>query len=313
MRIKRIAVIGSGTMGNGIAHVFAVAGFDVTLIDVSDTLVQKAFVTISDNMKRQVSKGALAPDAMEAAFGRLQGALKPEDAVNAQLVIEAVPENIKLKQDVFAKPDEACLPDAILATNTSSIPIAKLAAATSRPKKVIGMHFMNPVPVMKLVEIIRGTATSDDTYNTIHDLALKLGKAPVCSSDTPGFISNRVLMPMINEAVWALHEGVATKEDIDTVMKLGMNHPMGPLTLADYIGLDTCLSILKVLEDGLRNPKYAACPLLRKMVDEGRLGRKSGRGFYEYNIGARGAGREVKDKSHPSTLPRSSSPSSPHP
>ena len=280
--ITTVAVIGSGTMGNGIAHVFAAAGFQVSLIDVKDELVKKALETIAGNMKRQVAKGSLTQQAADESVRRIHGAVRIEDAAAAQVVIEAVPERLDLKRDVFTRLDKACPPETILATNTSSIPIASLAAATQRHPKVIGMHFMNPVPVMKLVEIIRADATSEDTYQTVRDLTLKLGKVPVCSKDSPGFISNRVLMPMINEAAWALHEGVATKEDIDTVMKLGMNHPMGPLTLADYIGLDTCLSILEVLEKGFKNPKYKACPIFHELVAAGRLGRKAGKGFYDY-------------------------------
>ena len=279
---KTVAVIGSGTMGNGIAHVFAAAGFQVSLIDVKDEFVRKAIDTIGQNMKRQVAKGTLTAQAADEAIGRIRGGTGIEEASAAQLVVEAVPERLELKRDVFARLDKSCPAETILATNTSSIPIASLAAATRRAPKVIGMHFMNPVPVMKLVEIIRADATSEETYQTVRDLTLKLGKVPVCSKDSPGFISNRVLMPLINEAAWALHEGVATKEDIDTVMKLGMNHPMGPLTLADYIGLDTCLSILEVLENGFKNPKYRACPIFKEMVSAGRLGRKAGKGFYDY-------------------------------
>ncbi|MBI3506834.1 MAG: 3-hydroxybutyryl-CoA dehydrogenase [Proteobacteria bacterium] len=291
MDVRRVAVVGSGTMGNGIAHVFAAAGFDVTLVDVTQALLDKALGTIRGNMQRQVAKGTLSQPDMDAAVGRLKGAVRPEDAAAAQLVIEAVPEKLDLKREVFAKLDRACPPETILATNTSSIPIASLAEATQRPTKVVGMHFMNPVPVMKLVEIIRGAATSDATYDTVRALTLKLGKVPVCSKDSPGFISNRVLMPLINEAIWTLHEGVATREDIDTVMKLGMNHPMGPLTLADYIGLDVCLSVMHVIEDGFGNPKYKACPLLEDLVKQGRLGRKSGRGFYDYDAAPAAAKR----------------------
>ncbi|HVE14857.1 MAG TPA: 3-hydroxybutyryl-CoA dehydrogenase [Elusimicrobiota bacterium] len=281
-RIQKAAVIGSGTMGNGIAHVLAASGRDVTLIDVRQDLLDKAMATIRANMDRQVAKQALKKEDAEAALKRLRAATRVEDAAKAELVVEAVPERMELKKEVFRALDAACGPETILASNTSSLPITVLAAATKRPAKVMGMHFMNPVPVMKLVELIRGVETSEETFQAVRALTVDLGKTPVCSQDYPGFISNRVLMPMINEACFALMEGVATKEDIDTVMKLGMAHPMGPLTLADFIGLDVCLNILEFLQQSLGDPKYRPCPLLRKMVEAGRLGKKTGRGFYDY-------------------------------
>ncbi|MFH1723556.1 MAG: 3-hydroxybutyryl-CoA dehydrogenase [Elusimicrobiota bacterium] len=282
MDIKNVSVVGGGQMGNGIAHVFALAGFEVLLVDVNEAAVEKAVAAIRKNMERQVKKGVVSSEDRDKALGRIRTSLKPEDASGCQLVVEAVPERPDLKADIFRRLDAACPPATILATNTSSLSIARLAAATGRAPKVIGMHFMNPVPVMKLVEIIRGVDTSDETYETVRALTEKLGKTPVCSQDYPGFISNRVLMPMINEACFALMEGVASAEDIDTVMRLGMNHPMGPLQLADFIGLDTCLFILGVLHEGFGDPKYRPCPLLRKMVEAGRLGKKTGRGFYEW-------------------------------
>jgi 3-hydroxybutyryl-CoA dehydrogenase len=282
MEIKEAAVVGGGTMGSGIAHVFALSGLGVTLIESNQQLADKAVAGISKNMERQVAKGTINDAQKKAALGLLKTALKLEDASRAQLVVEAVPEIMALKREVFSKLDAACPPETILASNTSSLPITAIASSTKRAPKVIGMHFMNPVPVMKLVELIRGNATSDETYKTVHELTLKLGKTPAVSNDFPGFIANRILMPMINEAVYALMEGVATKEDIDTTMKLGMAHPMGPLTLADFIGLDVCLAIMEVLQQGLGDDKYRACPLLRQMVQAGRLGRKTGRGFYDY-------------------------------
>ncbi|MFA5139275.1 MAG: 3-hydroxybutyryl-CoA dehydrogenase [Elusimicrobiota bacterium] len=282
MEIKTVTVVGTGQMGGGIAHVFALSGFQVCILDQNKELLQRALDEIGRNMDRQARKNVITPEAKDAALARLRPLSSPEDAGGSQLVVEAVPERFELKADLFARLDAACPPETILASNTSSLPITRLAAVTKRPAKVIGMHFMNPVPVMKLVELIRGVETSDETFDTVRAMAEKLGKTPVCSQDYPGFISNRVLMPMINEACFALMEGVASKEDIDTVMKLGMNHPMGPLTLADFIGLDTCLSILEVLHDGLGDPKYRPCPLLRKMVEAGRLGRKAGRGFYDW-------------------------------
>ena len=280
--MKRIAVIGAGTMGNGIAHTIAQAGIDVHLIDVDDAAVSRGLSTISKNLQRGVDKGKLSAEEKETILGRIRGGTSLDDAADCDLAIEAIVENLGAKVDVFRALDSRMAPDAILASNTSSISITKIAAATSRPEKVIGMHFMNPVPVMALVEIIRGIATSDETYQTVEALSRELGKTPIEVNDYPGFISNRVLMPMINEAIFALYEGVATPESIDGVMKLGMNHPMGPLQLADFIGLDVCLAILRVLEDGFGDPKYRPCPLLVKMVDAGWLGKKSGRGFYKY-------------------------------
>ncbi len=281
--MSNIVVIGGGTMGNGIAHTSAQAGFPVTLIDVSDALVQRAVSTITANLQRGVDKGKMTAEERDAIVGRIRPSTDLGSVAGADIVIEAIIENLAAKTDLFSKLDQATSPHCILASNTSSISITKIAAATKRPDKVIGMHFMNPVPVMTLVEVIRGIATSDETWQKVEDLAKKMGKTPIEVNDYPGFISNRVLMPMINEAIFALYEGVATRESIDGVMKLGMNHPMGPLTLADFIGLDVCLAILRVLEEGFGDPKYRPCPLLVKMVDAGWLGRKSGRGFYEYN------------------------------
>ncbi|MDE3055038.1 MAG: 3-hydroxybutyryl-CoA dehydrogenase [Gemmatimonadota bacterium] len=278
----RIAVLGAGQMGNGIAHVFAQAGYPVAMIDVSKAALAKGRDTIAKNLDRQIKKGALQPADREAILGRI-GEHDTLDAVaGAALVIEAVTENRELKAKIFAELDAKADAGAILATNTSSISITEIAGRTRRPDAVIGMHFMNPVPVMQLVEIIRGLATSDATADKVVAYAIAVGKTPVQASDYPGFIANRILMPMINEAAYCLMEGVGTAEAIDTVMKLGMNHPMGPLTLADFIGLDTCLAILEVLHDGLGDPKYRPCPLLRKHVAAGWLGRKSGRGFYQY-------------------------------
>jgi 3-hydroxybutyryl-CoA dehydrogenase len=280
--MKNIAVIGGGTMGNGIAHTAAASGFDVTLIDVSREVLDRAIGVISKNLQRGVDKGKMTADEKEGVLGRVRTATDMDDAEGADIVIEAIIENLAAKIEVFRTLDKLTGPECILASNTSSISITKMAAATSRPDKVIGMHFMNPVPVMTLVEVIRGIATSDETYRRVEELSKKMGKTAIEVNDYPGFISNRVLMPMINEAIFALYEGVATPEAIDGVMKLGMNHPMGPLTLADFIGLDVCLAILRVLEDGFGDPKYRPCPLLVKMVDAGWLGRKSGRGFYSY-------------------------------
>ena len=277
----RIAVVGAGQMGNGIAHVFAQSGFDVTMIDVSADALAKGRGTIEKNLDRQVKKGTLDSAAKDAALGRLRTSTELAAAADATLLVEAATENRELKFRIFADLDRLA-PNAILASNTSSISITEIAARTKRPEQVIGMHFMNPVPVMQLVEVIRGLATSDETMRRTTALATAVGKTPVEVNDYPGFVANRILMPMINEAVYCVMEGVGTPEAIDTVMKLGMAHPMGPLQLADFIGLDVCLAILEVLQDGLGDPKYRPCPLLRKYVAAGWLGRKSGRGFYSY-------------------------------
>jgi 3-hydroxybutyryl-CoA dehydrogenase len=286
--MKNIAVIGAGTMGNGIAHVFAQNGFQVQLIDISQVALDKAVATISKNLDRQVAKGSLAEEQKNQALSNLKTNTNLADGVsNVELVVEAATENVDLKLKIFRDLDAATAPNVILATNTSSISITKIAAVTTRPDKVIGMHFMNPVPVMKLVEIIRGYSTSDEVTHTIMDLSKQLSKVPVEVNDYPGFVANRILMPMINEAIYALYEGVAGVEEIDTVMKLGMAHPMGPLQLADFIGLDVCLAILQVLHDGFGNPKYAPCPLLVNMVTAGKKGVKSGEGFYSWTHGTK--------------------------
>lgn len=280
--MKNIVVIGGGTMGNGIAHTAAASGFDVRLVDVNESILQRAVSTITSNLQRGVDKGKMTAEERDAVVGRINPVTDIGSVGDADIVIEAIIENLEAKTQLFAQLDQITKPECILASNTSSISITKIAAATKRPDKVIGMHFMNPVPVMTLVEVIRGIATSDDTWMKVEELSKRMGKTAIEVNDYPGFISNRVLMPMINEAIFSLYEGVATREAIDGVMKLGMNHPMGPLTLADFIGLDVCLAILRVLEQGFGDPKYRPCPLLVKMVDAGWLGRKSGRGFYEY-------------------------------
>ena len=282
MEVRTLGVVGGGQMGGGIAHVAAAVGLMVTLVDVEERFLEKARAAIEKNLDREVAKGKRTADEKAAALALLSATTRLEALADADVVVEAIVEDETLKKDLFRRLDAVCRPGAILASNTSSISITRLAAATRRPEAFIGMHFMNPVPVMQLVEVIRGIATSDATAAAVDALARRMGKTPIHCLDYPGFISNRVLMPMINEAIEALREGVATKEAIDGIMKLGMNHPMGPLTLADFIGLDTCLSILRVLHQGFGDPKYRPSPLLVRMVDAGWLGKKTGKGFYEY-------------------------------
>lgn len=287
--MQQITVIGAGTMGNGIAHVFAQNGYRTTIIDLSASALAKALATIEKNLDRMLAKGSISAEQKADTLARLSTApqVQGSGVENSDLVIEAATENLDIKLRIFQQLDQLCPPHTLLASNTSSISITRIAAATQRPDKVIGMHFMNPVPVMKLVEIIRGYGTSDSTTQTIIETAQKLGKIPVAANDYPGFVANRILMPMINEAIYTLYERVAGVGEIDTVMKLGMAHPMGPLQLADFIGLDVCLSILRVLHDGFGNPKYAPCPLLVNMVTAGKLGVKSGEGFYTYTQGSK--------------------------
>jgi 3-hydroxybutyryl-CoA dehydrogenase len=282
MGITTFGVIGAGQMGNGIAQVAAASGLDVIMNDIKEEFVQRGLATITKILSRNVDKGKMTAGEKDAVLGRIKTSITLQDMSAADFVVEAATENETIKNQIFNDLDQICEPGVILSSNTSSIPIGRIAAQTRRPDKVIGMHFMNPVPVMKLVEVIPGIATSDETFKVTWDLAEKFGKTPAKSNDFPGFIANRILMPMINEAVFALYHGVGTREDIDTVMKLGMNHPMGPLALADLIGLDTCLAIMETLYDGFKDSKYRPCPLLRKYVEAGWLGRKTGRGFYEY-------------------------------
>lgn len=282
MEIKTFGVVGAGQMGNGIAQVAAMSGLQVIMNDIKTEFVEKGVATINKILSRGVEKGRMTEDEKNEVLGRIKASVDLGDMAPADFVVEAATENEPIKYQIFKDLDATCRPEVILATNTSSIPIGRIAAQTGRPDKVIGMHFMNPVPVMKLIEVIRGIATSDETFNTTWELSEKFGKTPAEASDFPGFIANRILLPMINEAVYCLYHGVGKREDIDAVMKLGMNHPMGPLALADLIGLDTCLAIMETLYDGFKDSKYRPCPLLRKYVEAGWLGRKTGRGFYEY-------------------------------
>jgi 3-hydroxybutyryl-CoA dehydrogenase len=282
MDIRKIGIIGAGTMGNGIAHVFARSGYSVTLSDVEQRFLDRAIETITKNLDREVAKNKITAADKTSALGKIVTVLERGQLADCDFVVEAATEKFGIKAELFRELDHICRPEVILASNASSISITKLAALTKRPEKVIGMHFFNPVPVMKLVEVIRGLTTSDQTFQSVRDLALKLEKTPVEVNDAPGFVSNRVLMPLLNEAMYAVMEGVAAPEAVDEVFKLGMAHPMGPLTLADFIGLDVCLDIMRVLHEGFGDPKYRPCPLLIKMVDAGWLGRKSGRGFYKY-------------------------------
>ena len=282
MGIKTFGVIGAGQMGGGIAQVAAMSGLDVIMMDIKTEFVERGLAVVGKMLARGVEKGKMTDDEKDAVLGRIKTTIDLKDLADADFVVEAATENEEIKFKLFRDLDEICKPDVILATNTSSIPIGRIAAQTGRPEKIIGMHFMNPVPVMRLVEVIPGIATSKETLDATWDLSEKFGKTPAKSNDFPGFIANRILMPMINEAIFCLYHSVGTREDIDTVMKLGMNHPMGPLTLADLIGLDTCLAIMETLYDGFKDSKYRPCPLLRKYVEVGWLGRKTGRGFYEY-------------------------------